>query len=79
MTASAEVRAQRRYNQDIAAGREADFDAVLADVRRRDDADSSRAASPLRPAEDAVLVDTSELTPDEVLKALTEVVERSAQ
>lgn len=79
MTASAEVRAQRRYNQDIAAGREADFDAVLADVRRRDDADSSRAASPLRPAEDAVLVDTSKLTPDEVLKALTEVVERSAR
>ena len=77
MTASAEVRAQRRYNQDIAAGRDADFDAVLA--RRRDDADSSRAASPLRPAEDAVLVDTSELTPDEVLKALTEVVERSAR
>ena len=79
MTASAEVRAQRRYNQDIAAGREADFDAVLADVQRRDDADSSRAASPLRPAEDAVLVDTSELTPDEVLEALTEVVERSAR
>ena len=79
MTASAEVRAQRRYNQDIAAGREADFDAVLADVQRRDDADSSRAASPLRPAEDAVLVDTSELTPDEVLQALTEVVERSAR
>lgn len=79
MTASAEVRARRRYNQDIAAGREADFDAVLADVQRRDDADSSRAASPLRPAGDAVLVDTSELTPDEVLQALTEVVERSAR
>lgn len=79
MTASAEVRAQRRYNQDISAGREADFDAVLADVQHRDDADSSRAASPLRPAEDAVLVDTSELTPDEVLKALTEVVERSVR
>ena len=45
----------------------------------RDRADSSRAASPLRPAEDAVLVDTSELTPDEVLKALAEVVERSAR
>lgn len=79
MTATAEVRAQRRYNQDISAGRDAEFDAVLADVRRRDDADSSRAASPLRPAEDAVLVDTSELTPDQVLEALTEVVERSAR
>lgn len=79
MTASAEVRAKRRYDQDIAAGREADFDAVLADVQRRDEADSSRATSPLKPADDAVLVDTSEMTPDEVLAALTEVVERSAR
>ena len=79
MTASAEVRAKRRYDQDVAAGREADFDAVLADVQRRDEADSSRATSPLKPANDAVLVDTSEMTPDEVLAALTEVVERSAR
>ena len=79
MTASAEVRAKRRYDQDIAAGREADYDAVLADVQRRDHADSSRATSPLKPADDAVLVDTSEMTPDEVLAALTEVVERSAR
>ena len=79
MTASAEVRAKRRYDQDIAAGREADFDAVLADVQRRDDAHSSRSASPLRPADDAVLVDTSDMSPDEVLKALTEIVERSAR
>ena len=79
MTASAEVRAKRRYDQDVAAGREADFDAVLADVQRRDEADSSRVTSPLKPADDAVLVDTSEMTPDEVLAALTEVVERSAR
>ena len=79
MTASAEVRAKRRYDQDVAAGRETDFDAVLADVQRRDEADSSRATSPLKPADDAVLVDTSEMTPDEVLAALTEVVERSAR
>ena len=79
MTASAEVRAKRRYDQDVAAGREADFDAVLADVQRRDEADSSRATSPLKPADNAVLVDTSEMTPDEVLAALTEVVERSAR
>lgn len=79
MTASAEVRAKRRYDQDVAAGREADFDVVLADVQRRDEADSSRATSPLKPADDAVLVDTSQMTPDEVLAALTEVVERSAR
>ena len=79
MTASAEVRAKRRYDQDVAAGREVDFDAVLADVKRRDEADSSRKTSPLRPADDAEIVDTSEMTPDEVLAALTAVVERSAR
>ena len=79
MTASAEVRAKRRYDQDVAAGREVDFDAVLADVKRRDDADSSRKTSPLRPADDAEIVDTSDMTPDEVLAALTAVVERSAR
>lgn len=79
MTASAEVRAKRRYDQDVAAGREADFDAVLADVKRRDEADSSRATSPLRPADDAEVVDTSEMTPEEVLATLTAVVERSAR
>ena len=48
MTASAEVRAKRRYDQDVAAGREADFGAVLADVQRRDEADSSRATAQAR-------------------------------
>ncbi|HIX79919.1 MAG TPA: (d)CMP kinase, partial [Candidatus Corynebacterium faecipullorum] len=47
MTASAEVRAQRRHDQNLAAGIESDFDTVLADVERRDAADSSRATSPL--------------------------------
>ena len=79
MTASAEVRAKRRFDQDVAAGRDVDFDAVLADVKRRDEADSSRKTSPLRPADDAEIVDTSEMTPDEVLTALTAVVERSAR
>ena len=78
MTASAEVRAQRRHDQNRAAGIDSDFDTVLADVERRDAADSSRATSPLRPAGDAVLVDTSEMTPDEVLDALIAVVEESA-
>ena len=79
MTASAQVRAQRRYDQDIAAGRDADFDTVLADVQRRDALDSSRATSPLRPAEDAEVIDTSEMTPEQVLDALTGLIERSAK
>lgn len=79
MTASAEVRAQRRYDQDVAAGRDADFETVLADVQRRDALDSSRATSPLRPADDATVIDTSEMHPDEVLSTLVELIERSAR
>ncbi|MEX3505736.1 (d)CMP kinase [Corynebacterium sp. LK2510] len=78
LTASPEVRAQRRFDQDVAAGREVDFDTVLADVQRRDELDSSRAASPLRPADDAVVIDTSEMDRDEVLNALVSLIERSA-
>lgn len=78
MTASAEVRAQRRHDQNLAAGIESDFNSVLAAVERRDAADSSRATSPLRPAEDAVLVDTSDMSREEVLDALVAVVEESA-
>ena len=78
MTASAEVRAQRRHDQNLAAGIESDFDTVLADVERRDAADSSRTTSPLRPAEDAVLVDTSSMTRDEVLEAVVDLIKESA-
>lgn len=79
MTASAEVRAQRRYDQDLEAGREADYEAVLADVQRRDEADSSRKTSPLRPAEDAVIVDTGEMDIDEVLEKLAQLTLASAK
>lgn len=79
LTASAQVRAKRRYDQDVAAGREADFDTVLADVQRRDELDSSRATSPLRPAEDAEIIDTSAMTLDEVLENLIQLIERSAR
>ncbi len=79
LTASADVRAQRRFDQDIAAGREADFDTVLADVQRRDELDSSRATSPLRPADDAEVIDTSTMPIDEVLDRLIALIEKSAK
>ena len=79
LTASAEVRARRRYQQDRSAGREADFGTVLADVIRRDEMDSSRATSPLRPAVDATIIDTSELTLDQVLESLIELVKESSR
>ncbi len=75
MTASAEVRAQRRFDQDVAAGREASFDAVLADVQRRDDLDATRAVSPLVPAADAKMLDTSELDLEEVIQEVLDIIE----
>ncbi|MFQ6398946.1 (d)CMP kinase [Nocardia sp. KC 131] len=74
LTASAEARAERRNQQNIREGRGDDFEAVLADVQRRDNLDSTRKVSPLRPAEDAVLVDTSEMNMDEVIDELFRVV-----
>ncbi|WP_373863895.1 (d)CMP kinase [Nocardia pseudobrasiliensis] len=74
LTASAEARADRRNQQNIAEGRGDDYEAVLADVQRRDNLDSTRAVSPLRPAEDAVLVDTSDLSMDQVIDELYRVV-----
>lgn len=66
LTASVEQRARRRWLQLSAAGVDASLDAILDDLRRRDAQDASRATAPLRPADDAVLVDSSDLTADEV-------------
>ena len=74
LTASAETRARRRNNQNVAAGLADDYDGVLADVRRRDHLDSTRAVSPLRAAADAVIVDTSDMTEAEVIGHLLELV-----
>lgn len=76
LTASAETRARRRNDQNIAAGLPDDYETVLADVRRRDHLDSTRAVSPLRPADDAVIVDTSAMTQAEVIAHLRELVEQ---
>ena len=62
LTAAPEVRARRRYDELIQRGQQADFETVLKDLVQRDYNDSHRATAPLRQAEDAVLVDTSDLT-----------------
>lgn len=74
LTASAETRAKRRNDQNIAAGLADDYETVLADVRRRDHLDSTRAVSPLRAADDAVIVDTSDMTQAEVISRLCDLV-----
>jgi len=79
LTASAENRARRRNDQNIANGLGDDYEAVLADVQRRDHLDSTRTVSPLRPADDAVIVDTSDMTEAEVVAHLVGVVEERAR
>jgi cytidylate kinase len=74
LTASAETRARRRNDQNVAAGLPDDYEGVLADVRRRDHLDSTRAVSPLRAASDAVVVDTSAMTESEVIAHLLQLV-----
>ncbi|MFC3614365.1 (d)CMP kinase [Lutimaribacter marinistellae] len=61
VTASAEVRAMRRFRELVAAGEDVSPDQILADVRARDDRDMNRATAPLKPADDAVTLDTSEM------------------
>jgi len=66
LDASAEERAKRRYNEMIARGDQADYDEILKKVIERDRIDSTRAVAPLRPAEDAVIIDSDALDADQV-------------
>lgn len=70
LTASCEVRAQRRYDELVRSGREVSYEDVLSDIVQRDYNDSHRAVSPMRQAEDAVRVDTSEMTAEEAVAAI---------
>lgn len=78
LTASAQARAQRRNAQNVSGGGADEYERVLADVQRRDHLDSTRAVSPLRPAEDAVEVDTSDMTQDQVVAHLLDLVRTRA-
>lgn len=70
MDASPEERARRRWHEQAARGKDVDFDDVLRDILERDRQDSQRALSPLRAAADAVVIDTSAMTPAEVTQAV---------
>ena len=79
LTASAETRARRRNDQNVAAGLPDDYESVLTDVRRRDHLDSTRAVSPLRAASDALVVDTSAMTESEVIAHLLQLVKQRSE
>ncbi len=70
LTASVECRAKRRYDELVAKGQEADFDQIAKDIEERDYRDSHREISPLKQAEDAILVDSSDMTIDEVVDTI---------
>ncbi len=74
LTAAPEARAERRLLELRQRGQEAEFDAVLSDILRRDEQDRTRAVAPLRQAEDAVLLDTTELDWAGSLEALLAIV-----
>ena len=75
VTASPQARAQRRWLQLQASGEPAGRDDILADIGRRDAVDSGRADSPMRPAADAVLLDTTEMTIEAAVDAARRIVE----
>jgi len=75
LTASAEVRAQRRLEEMQAKGQKGSFQQVLADIQKRDYQDSHRPIAPLKQAKDAVLLDTSDLDIDGVIAAMKKIVE----
>ena len=70
LTASVECRAKRRFDELVAKGMEADFDKIAKDIEERDYRDSHREISPLKQAEDAILVDSSDMTIDEVVNTI---------
>ena len=74
LTASARARAERRMKQLEEKGVKADYAEVLKDIQYRDDQDSNRAAAPLKAAEDAVLLDTTEIDFDASFKKLCDII-----
>ena len=76
LTASPEVRAKRRYDELISKGQNVEFSDVLADLIKRDEQDMTRAVAPLKPSDESVIVDTSELDLDGAVLAMENVVKR---
>src|SRR5690606_22459003 len=75
LNASAEERAKRRYEELLKTEHPATYEEVVANITERDRIDSTREVSPLRQAEDAVLVDNGNLTPEQTLEKVMEIIQ----
>ena len=76
LDASVEVRAQRRYIEDLSHGKDACLEDVVESLRHRDEIDSSRAVAPLKAAEDAVIIDSDKMTVYEVVEYVMDLLEK---
>ena len=79
LTASVECRATRRYKELLGRGVDANYDEIAADIAKRDEQDMNREVAPLRQAEDAVLVDSSDMNIDEVVEAIRKIYQERCQ
>ncbi len=79
VTASADVRARRRYDEVLANGGSGDYDAIFTEVKKRDERDMGRADSPLKPAEDAHLLDTSEMSIEAAFQAARTIIDAALE
>lgn len=77
LEASAEARAQRRYKQNLEKGLDADYQTIYDEIVQRDYQDSHREISPLQVAEDAIVLDTSDLTKEETVQAAMEIINKN--
>ncbi len=76
MTASSHIRAQRRYNEYTEKGQQVSFQEILNNIQQRDHLDETREVSPLRKAEDAIVLDNSDMTPKDQLRWIQPVIKK---
>ncbi len=79
LDASEEERARRRYRDRVRRGEQVNFESVLQEIRRRDQIDSSRSVAPLKQADDAVYIDSTQLSVEQVVQRILELVEEKAR
>lgn len=75
LTASAEERARRRYNQLLEKGESVSFEPILADIQARDAQDQNRSVAPLKPADDAQIIDSTSMTVEQVFAAIVQIID----
>jgi len=79
LTADAEVRAQRRYEEELAKGKKADYKKILELIQQRDYRDSHREVAPLKQAKDAIKLDTSHMSIEEVVAEMKRIIQEKLE